>query len=79
MPLGLQRLNVKKSRPNDNINFIKPLAGPDEKIAQDFLERVAAQCRMRLPSNLIPQGDRPMVSADTPSQSPSCVNSTSTS
>jgi hypothetical protein len=49
MPLGLQRLNVKKSRPNDNINFIKPLAGPDEKIAQDFLERIAAQCRMFLP------------------------------
>jgi hypothetical protein len=62
MPLGLQRLNVKKSRPNDNINFIKPLAGPDENIAQDFLERIAAQCRMFLRS-----------------QSPSCVNSTSTS
>lgn len=61
MPLGLQRLNVKKSRPNDNINFIKPLAGPDQEIAQDFLERIAAQCRMFLsPSrrppapNLIP-------------------------
>ena len=45
MPWGIQRLNVKKSCPNDNINFIKPLSGPDEGIAQDFLERIAAQCR----------------------------------
>ncbi|KAG9250006.1 WLM domain-containing protein [Emericellopsis atlantica] len=44
MPWGIQRLNVKKSRPNDNINFIKPLSGPDEAIAQDFLKRIAAQC-----------------------------------
>lgn len=46
MPYGIQRLNVKRSQPNANIVFIKPLAGPDEKIAQDFLERIAAQCRM---------------------------------
>jgi hypothetical protein len=44
MPLGIQRLNVKKSQPNNDINFIKPLKGPDEAIAQDFLERIAAQC-----------------------------------
>ncbi|KAL6869199.1 hypothetical protein ACO1O0_000522 [Amphichorda felina] len=44
MPWGVQRLNTKKSQPNANIVFIKPLSGPDEKIAQDFLERIAAQC-----------------------------------
>jgi DNA-dependent metalloprotease WSS1 len=44
MPLGIQRLNEKKSRPNDHINFIKPLKNQDESIAQDFLERIAAQC-----------------------------------
>ncbi|KAI0147694.1 WLM domain-containing protein [Xylariaceae sp. FL1272] len=41
---GFERLNSRKSQPNDHINFIKPLKGPDEKIAQDFLERIAAQC-----------------------------------
>ncbi|KAK0673285.1 WLM domain-containing protein [Cercophora samala] len=44
MPLGIQRLNAKKSQPNDRIIFIKPLPGPHEAIAQDFLERIAAQC-----------------------------------
>ncbi|KAI3329022.1 WLM-domain-containing protein [Xylariaceae sp. AK1471] len=44
MPLGFERLNTKKSQPNDHINFIKPLKGKDETIAQDFLERIAAQC-----------------------------------
>ncbi|KAK3695351.1 WLM domain-containing protein [Podospora appendiculata] len=44
MPLGIQRLNAKKSQPNDRIVFIKPLKGPDEAIARDFLERIAAQC-----------------------------------
>ena len=44
MPLGIQRINAKKSHPNDRIVFIKPLKGPDEKTAQDFLERIAAQC-----------------------------------
>lgn len=44
MPLGIQRINAKKSHPNDRIIFIKPLKGPDEKTAQDFLERIAAQC-----------------------------------
>ncbi|EHK40576.1 hypothetical protein TRIATDRAFT_175873, partial [Trichoderma atroviride IMI 206040] len=45
MPIGIQRLNAKKSQPNPHIVFIKPLKGPDEEIAQDFLERIAAQCR----------------------------------
>jgi hypothetical protein len=43
-PLGIQRLNARRSQPNDRIVFIKPLKGPDEKTAQDFLERIAAQC-----------------------------------
>ncbi|RSL46853.1 hypothetical protein CEP53_010162 [Fusarium sp. AF-6] len=45
MVAGWQRLNERKSQPNPNIVFIKPLEGPDKKIAQDFLERIAAQCR----------------------------------
>ncbi|KAH8890993.1 WLM domain-containing protein [Thozetella sp. PMI_491] len=44
MPIGIQRLNAKKSHPNDRIVFIKPLNGPDEAVAKDFLERIAAQC-----------------------------------
>lgn len=44
MSLGFQRLNVKKAPPNERIAFIKPLPGKDEEVAQDFLERIAAQC-----------------------------------
>ena len=44
MPSGIQRLNAKKSQPNERIIFIKPLKGPTEAISQDFLERIAAQC-----------------------------------
>ncbi|KAK8056817.1 WLM-domain-containing protein [Apiospora rasikravindrae] len=44
MPLGIQRINAKKSQPNSLVVFIKPLKGPDESVAQDFLERIAAQC-----------------------------------
>lgn len=44
MPLGIERLNAKRSQPNDRIVFIKPLKGPGQEIAQDFLERIAAQC-----------------------------------
>ncbi|TLD13978.1 uncharacterized protein PgNI_03121 [Pyricularia grisea] len=44
MPIGIQRLNAKKSQPNPNVIFIKPLKGPNEATAQDFLERIAAQC-----------------------------------
>ncbi|KAI1635582.1 WLM domain-containing protein [Biscogniauxia mediterranea] len=42
--IGEVRLNAKRSQPNDRIVFIKPLKGPDEATAQDFLERIAAQC-----------------------------------
>ena len=45
MVAGYQRLNEKKSQPNPHVVFIKPLEGPDKQIAQDFLERIAAQCR----------------------------------
>ena len=47
MPLGFERLNERSLRPNALINFIKPLTSSspqDQKIAQDFLERIAAQC-----------------------------------
>ncbi|PHH64156.1 hypothetical protein CDD81_4903 [Ophiocordyceps australis] len=44
MPLGIERLNSKKSQPNPNIVFIKALPGRSEKAAQGFLERIAAQC-----------------------------------
>ncbi|EFX05360.1 kelch repeat protein [Grosmannia clavigera kw1407] len=44
MPVGIQRLNARKSQPNPHIVFIKPLKGPDEEAARDFLERIAAQC-----------------------------------
>ncbi|KAF2481924.1 WLM domain-containing protein [Neohortaea acidophila] len=47
MPLGFERLNERSQRPNAHINFIKPLPSnspQDQKIAQDFLERIAAQC-----------------------------------
>ncbi|KAI8965797.1 WLM-domain-containing protein [Daldinia sp. FL1419] len=44
MPLGFERINVRKSQPNDHIVFIKPLEGPDKEIARQFLERIAAQC-----------------------------------
>lgn len=53
MPVGIQRLNAKKSQPNDRIVFIKPLKGKDEAVAQDFLERIAAQCRTK-PCLLLP-------------------------
>jgi hypothetical protein len=44
MPLGWERINVKRTPPNKNIVFIKPLPGPDVKTAEEFLERIAAQC-----------------------------------
>ncbi|KAI1003795.1 hypothetical protein K3495_g4414 [Podosphaera aphanis] len=44
MPLGWERINAKKSSPNQNIVFIKPRPGPDESVAKDYLERIAAQC-----------------------------------
>lgn len=44
MPLGFERLNERRKRPNDCINFIKPLETSDKELAQDFLERIAAIC-----------------------------------
>jgi len=44
MVLGFQRLNERTQRPNTFINFIKPLPGSDQELAQDFLERIAAIC-----------------------------------
>ncbi|CAK7267850.1 hypothetical protein SEPCBS57363_002799 [Sporothrix epigloea] len=44
MPVGIQRLNARRSQPNPHIVFIRPLQGPDEDIARQFLERIAAQC-----------------------------------
>lgn len=44
MPLGFERLNERHQRPNQYINFIKPLEGPDKATAEEFLSRIAAQC-----------------------------------
>ncbi|KAI3586475.1 WLM domain-containing protein [Fusarium oxysporum f. sp. albedinis] len=53
MVAGYQRLNEKKSQPNPHIVFIKPLEGSDKQIAQDFLERIAAQCRPIMRENYL--------------------------
>lgn len=53
MPLGWDRLNERTSRPNPHIVFIKPLPGPDEAVAKDFLERVAAICVPIMKANYI--------------------------
>jgi hypothetical protein len=42
MPLGFERLNERTKRPNNLINFIRPLPGSQESMSQDFLERIAA-------------------------------------
>ena len=44
MPIGIERINARRSQPNSRIVFIKPLPGPTAAFAQDFLERVAAIC-----------------------------------
>lgn len=44
MPLGFERLNERQQRPNTQINFLKPLDGPDKPAAERFLQRIAAQC-----------------------------------
>lgn len=44
MPLGIQRLNQRRQHPNDRIIFIKPLPGPSQDTAIDFLNRIAAVC-----------------------------------
>lgn len=53
MPLGFERLNERRKRPNELINFIKPLPSPDEDLARDFLERVAAVCYPVMKANHI--------------------------
>jgi hypothetical protein len=53
MPLGFERVNERTKRPNELINFIKPLPGPDEELAKDFLERVAAICYPIMKANHI--------------------------
>lgn len=53
MPLGFERLNERTKRPNELINFIRPLPGPDEELARDFLERVAAICYPIMKANHI--------------------------
>lgn len=44
---------MKKSQPNKNIVFIKPRPGPDEVIARDYLERIAAQCAPIMKNNYL--------------------------
>ncbi|MCJ1309388.1 hypothetical protein MMC25_003047 [Agyrium rufum] len=51
MPIGIERINAKRQQPNSRIIFIKPLPGPGEKYAQDFLERVAAICHPVMKAN----------------------------
>lgn len=53
MPLGFERLNERKQRPNSLINFIKPLPGSTSNYAQDFLERIAAICHPIMKANSI--------------------------
>ncbi|KAK4997694.1 Kelch repeat-containing protein 3 [Elasticomyces elasticus] len=53
MPLGFERINERVKRPNEFINFIKPLEGPDKALAQDFLQRVAAICQPIMKANHI--------------------------
>ncbi|KAK5713931.1 hypothetical protein LTR17_017358 [Elasticomyces elasticus] len=56
MPLGFERINEKRQRPNANINFIKPdvhQSAADQAIAHDFLSRIAAQCYPVMKANTI--------------------------
>ncbi len=53
MPLGLERINARRKQPNDRINFIKPLKGPEEAFSQDYLERIAAICNPIMKSNYL--------------------------
>ncbi|KAK5686234.1 hypothetical protein LTS10_002350 [Elasticomyces elasticus] len=56
MPLGFERINEKRQRPNANINFIKPdvhQSAADQAIAHDFLSRIAAQCYPVMKANAI--------------------------
>ena len=51
MVLGIERINARRQQPNSRIVFIKPLPGPTEAFAQDFLERVAAICHPIMKAN----------------------------
>ncbi|KAL9124649.1 MAG: hypothetical protein Q9217_006035 [Psora testacea] len=51
MPIGIQRLNNPHPQPSSQIVFIKPLPGPDEAHAKDFLERIAAISHLIMKSN----------------------------
>lgn len=51
MPLGIERINARRQQPNEHINFIKPLDGPDKDISEDFLQRIAAICKPIMRSN----------------------------
>ncbi|MCJ1317269.1 hypothetical protein MMC15_002592 [Xylographa vitiligo] len=51
MPIGIERINARRSQPNSRIVFIKPLPGPTAAFAQDFLERVAAICHPIMKAN----------------------------
>ena len=51
MPIGIQRINAQRPQPSSQIIFIKPLPGPDQKYAQDFLERIAAICHPIMKAN----------------------------
>lgn len=53
MPFGFERLNERQQRPNQNIVFIKPLESADKATAQDFLERIAAQCAPVMKANYL--------------------------
>ena len=53
MPLGFERLNERTTRPNSLINFIRTLPGSSSATAQDFLERIAAQCYPVMKANYI--------------------------
>lgn len=53
MPLGFERINARVAQPNINVNFIKPLKGPDEALAKDFLERIAAICSPIMKTNYL--------------------------
>lgn len=51
MPLGIERINARRQQPNEHINFIKPLDGPDKEFSEDFLQRIAASCKPIMRSN----------------------------
>ena len=51
MPINILRLNPPGPQPSNQIVFIKPLPGPTETYAQDFLERIAAICHPIMKAN----------------------------